>query len=79
MRALRVLQGTSELKSLHSTRWLWMKAQFLLAERYRELGYKAEALEIETELLGLLAYADPDFPLLLRLQGVRDSTTENRG
>ena len=47
-----------------------MQVQLELAERYRELGYEAEAREIETKLLGLLAYADPDFPLLLRLRDV---------
>ncbi len=56
-----------------------MNAQLVIAERYRELGYEAEAREIEEELLGLLAYADPDFPLLLRLQDVRNSTTQNSG
>ncbi len=77
-RAVRVLQETSELKSRsYIYRVDWMNAQLLLAERYRELGYEAEAREIEEELLGLLAYADPDFPLLLRLQGVRNATTRN--
>ncbi len=79
-RALLVLQGTSELKSRsYHNRWQWMNAQLVLAERYRELGYETEAREIEEELLGLLAYADPDFPLLLRLQDVRNSTTLNSG
>ncbi len=79
-RALRVLEETSELKSQsYVTRVHWMSAQLLLAERYRELGYEAEAREIEEELLGLLVYADPDFPLLLQLQGVRNSTIENTG
>ena len=78
--ALRVLQETSELKSRSIlNRWQWTDAQLVLAERYRELGYEAEAREIEEELLGLLAYADPDFPLLLRLQDVRNSTTLNSG
>ena len=79
-RALHVLEETSELKSRsYQNRWQWMNTQLILAERYRELGYKAEAREIENELLGLLAYADPDFPLLLRLRGVRNSTTHDSG
>ena len=79
-RALLILQETSELRSRsHHNRWQWMNAQLVIAERYRELGYEAEAREIEEELLGLLAYADPDFPLLLRLQDVRNSTTQNSG
>ena len=56
-----------------------MNTQLILSERYRELGYEGEAREIEEELLGLLAYADPDFPLLLRLQYVRDSTIRDSG
>ncbi len=56
-----------------------MNAQLVIAERYRELGYEAEAREIEEELLGMWAYADPDFPFLLRLQGVRNSTIETGG
>ena len=56
-----------------------MKAQVVLADRHHEQGYEAEAREIEEELLGLLAYADPDFPLLLRLQGIRNSTIQDSG
>ncbi len=79
-KSLRVLQETSELKSRsYINRVDWMNAQLLLAERYRELGYEAEAREIEEELLGMLAYADPDFPLLLRLRDVGNSTTRDSG
>ena len=69
--AVGALQRTSEDKRrLYdvSLRLLWMKVQFELAERYHELGYEGEAGDIETDLLELLAYADPDFPLLLKLQ-----------
>ncbi len=79
-RALGVLQETSELKSrTYVNRWQWVNAQVVLADRYRELGYEAEAREIEEELLGLMAYADPDFPLLLRLQGISNSAIQDSG
>ena len=47
-RAVRVLQETSELKSgSYTNRVDWMNAQLILAEHYRELGYEAEAREID--------------------------------
>lgn len=39
-----------------------------LAQLYRKVGREEEAQKIEAELLKLLAYADPDHPMLVALQ-----------
>lgn len=41
-----------------------MRIQVKLAEVYRKLGRQSDAEKIEKELLTLLAYADPDYPIL---------------
>ena len=46
----------------------WMKTQLRLARLYRKVGREQEAQKIEAELLRLLAYADPDHPILVELQ-----------
>ena len=46
----------------------WMKTQLRLAQLYRKVGREQEAREIEAELRKLLAYADPDYPILRQLQ-----------
>ena len=43
--------------------------QVHLADFYREQGLIQEAQTVEAEVLALLALADADHPLLLKLQG----------
>lgn len=45
----------------------WMHLQLRLADDYREAGRVAEAQKIEEVLRKLLAYADADHPILVRL------------
>ncbi len=49
-----------------------MKTQLRLAQLYRKVGRHPEADEIEAELLRLLAYADPDHPMLVELKGSQE-------
>ncbi len=45
-----------------------MRTQAKLAELYRRVGRDEKAPAIEAELLKLLKYADPDYPLLQDLR-----------
>jgi DNA-binding winged helix-turn-helix (wHTH) protein/tetratricopeptide (TPR) repeat protein len=45
------------------------RARAHLAELYRRTGRREEAQKIETDLLSILQYADPDYPLLVELNG----------
>ena len=45
-----------------------MRFRMELAQLYRKVGREEEAQKIEAELLKLLAYADPDHPMLVALQ-----------
>ena len=58
------------LPILHSPLWLRIQAQ--LAQLYREMGRDAEARKIEEKLRNLLAYADPDHPILRQLDRTGD-------
>lgn len=49
-----------------------MSVRLRLAELYRSLDRDAEAVEIENEIRGLMAYADSDFWLVRRLDGTPD-------
>ena len=73
--AIRVLEDVSSRKReiLHpSTRFAheWLTARDRLAQLYRETGRESEAVPIEAELRTLLAAADADHPIALRLAGV---------
>ena len=46
---------------------LWLKLQAQLSQLYREMGRDEDAREIEEELRRRLAFADPDHPILRRL------------
>lgn len=70
--ALEVLEdAASNRVSLYG--WLvdgvpfWMQDEMALAQLYRRLGRVQDAERIESELRKLLAYADPDYPLLVEL------------
>ena len=52
---------------------LWFRIQWRLAEVYRNLGRDEEARRIGEELLKLLTFADPDHPILLRLENLHAS------
>jgi GH15 family glucan-1,4-alpha-glucosidase len=47
---------------------LWMRCKLQLAGVYRKMGRTSDAAKLERELRKLLAYADPDHPILLALQ-----------
>ena len=49
-----------------------MRVQMELAQLYRKVGREEEAQKIEAELLKLLAYADPDHPMLVELKGSQE-------
>ena len=51
----------------------WMRDEMDLARLYRRLGRVQDAERIEAELRKLLAYADPDFPLLVELKKLQDT------
>ena len=48
--------------------WVWMRVQWKLAESYRKVGREGEARQTESELLRLLALADPDHPMRVELE-----------
>ena len=48
-----------------------MRIEWRRAELYRKIGRDEEAREIEAELLKLLAYADPDHPILRQLRATQ--------
>lgn len=51
---------------------LWMRDELELARLYGRLGRAQDAEKIEKELRKLLAYADPDDPLLVELNRLED-------
>ena len=57
---------------------LWMRDQMDLARLYRRLGRLQDAEKVEDELRTLLAYADPDYPMLVELNRLRDDTAVAR-
>ena len=71
-KAVQLLEEASERKSLLRAQTglaipLWMGLRLQLAQFYREMDRSAEARKIEDELRTLLAYADPDHPILRQL------------
>ncbi len=70
--AIRVLEETGALGQkayapATQSGYYWMRTQKLLADLYRETGQIDKARSIERHLLGTLAAADDDNPLLLEL------------
>lgn len=59
--------------------YYWMRLQLRLAELDHRLGREAEAHALEEELAALLAAADPDFPLSVRLRRLRQSSGATGG
>ncbi len=51
---------------------LWLQARAQLAGLYHQVGREEEAQQVEDELRMFLAYADPDHPILLQLEGIDD-------
>ena len=52
--------------------YFWIRVRTTLADLYREAGREADARVVETELLQLLALADPDHPILTKIQRVAE-------
>ena len=71
--ALRVLEDASPARRLEFA-WespfgvFWLRIQAHLAQLYRQTGRTEEARKIEGQLRKILAYADPDHPILLQLR-----------
>ncbi len=67
--AICALEGPSaerpRVRIVHG--FAWMRVQWRLAQLYRKVGRTHDARRIEAELRDLLAYADTDFPMLVRL------------
>lgn len=53
----------------------WMRTQ---AQLYRQLRRERDAEAIEAELLKLLAYADPDYPLLQQIKSASQDLSKAR-
>ena len=51
----------------------WMRDEMALAQLYRRMGRVQDAEKIENELRKLLAYADPDFPMLVELKRLQNA------
>ena len=74
--AIEVLERASLRKERtfieHESGALWLNARAQLAGLYRQVGREEEAQQVEDELRRYLAYADPDHPILLQLEGIDD-------
>ena len=68
-KAVRVLEELSSMRaqSYPATAIVWLFGRAYLADLYRQAGRAEEADSIEAELKKLLAYADPDHPLKVKL------------
>lgn len=68
-KAVRVLEELSSMRaqSYPATAIVWLFGRAYLADLYRQAGRAEEANSIEAELKKLLAYADPDHPLKVKL------------
>ena len=53
----------------------WMRTQLQLAQIYREMGRNQDAQTVEAELRKLLAYADPNHPILVELNRTKTIAT----
>jgi DNA-binding winged helix-turn-helix (wHTH) protein/tetratricopeptide (TPR) repeat protein len=75
-KAVQVLERASQQKAIAyendgSTGQYWLRVQWRLAQLYRKLGRVEDAEKIEAELSKMLAYADPEHPILLQLKQAR--------
>jgi len=71
--SIRVLERASREKAIGFDNFpagvaYWLRVQSQLARLYRQVGRVEDALKIESELSKLLAYADPDHPILRQLK-----------
>jgi len=78
-KAVQVLEGAAEKELLlladqssPLTGALWVRVQGQLAQLYREMSRDAEGRKIEEKLRALLAYADPDHPILRQLDRTKE-------
>jgi hypothetical protein len=78
-KAVQVLEDAAEKELLlladqssPLTGGLWVRVQGQLAQLYREMGRDEDASKIEAELRSLLAYADPDHPILRQLDRTKE-------
>jgi hypothetical protein len=53
----------------------WMRTRLQLAQIYREMGRNQDAQKVEAELRKLLAYADPNHPILVELNRTKAIAT----
>jgi tetratricopeptide (TPR) repeat protein len=70
--ALRVLEEAAQAKNSFGlfgpmTGTLWQRVEWQRARLHRKMGREPEAQQLEADLRKLLAYADPDHPILRRL------------
>jgi tetratricopeptide (TPR) repeat protein len=80
--ALQLLEDVSTGRSLvdgdsaaMNGAYFWMRDQMDLARLYLRLGRVQDAEEIVNELRKLLADADPDFPMLVELKKLHDTSS----
>lgn len=67
--AVRALEdGSHEIEYGSFGRPFWLRMKARLAQLYRKVNRLDDAQRIEAELLRLLAYADPDHPILSQLR-----------
>jgi tetratricopeptide (TPR) repeat protein len=70
-------EAVEVLQDLENRQLLDMNARLRLAKLYWKTGNGKEAKPIETDLLKRLAYADPDYPILVELQRMQGTQTSN--
>jgi len=76
--AVRVLEQASSKNALLFAPYAgenparWLRIRLMLVKVYSELNWDEDAQKIEAELRTLLAYADPDHPILLQLGSTGD-------
>jgi serine/threonine protein kinase/predicted Zn-dependent protease len=79
-KAVQVLEKASQEKAIAyensgSTGAYWLKVEWRLAQLYRKLGRSEEAEKVEADLSKMLAYADPEHPILLQLKQASTKST----
>lgn len=71
-KSVQTLENASREKTIvyegeGSIGYHWLRVRWRLAQLYRKVGRSDEAQKIEDDLKKMLAYADPDHPLLVQL------------